>query len=90
MKYRKMTKGYEKLENSEIQTDERIQITDERNDNNALSGLQEILTLEQIEFLDNERLWGRNQVQLHEIIVLMRNKIEDNENSRPTNPSIHR
>ena len=85
-----MTKGYEKLENSEIQTEERIQITDERNDNNALSGLQEILTLEQIEFLDNERLWGHNQVRLHEIIVLMRNKIENNENSRPTNPSIHR
>ena len=85
-----MTRKYEKLENSEIQAEERIQITDERNDNNELSGLQETLSLEQIEFLDNERLWSHNQVRLHEIIVLMRNKIENNENSLPTNPSIQR
>ena len=85
-----MTRKYEKLENSEIPAEERIQITDETSDNNQLSGLHEILTQEQIEFLDNETLWGHNQVRLHEIIVLMRNKIENNENSRPTDPSIHR
>merc|ERR1719312_1017152 len=78
---------YEKLENSEIQSEERIPIADERSDENALSGLHEILTQEQIEFLDNERLWGHNQVRLHEIIVLMRRKIE---NSQTADPSLTR
>ena len=85
-----MTKGYEKLENTEIQSEERILIPDETSGNNAASGLHEILTPEQIEFLDNERLWARNQVKLHEIIVLMREKIENCHNSRPTDPSISR
>ena len=79
-----MTRKYEKLENSDIQAEERIQITDETSDNNQLSGLHEILTQEQIEFLDNERLWGHNQVRLHEIIVLMRRKIENPQTADPS------
>ena len=75
---------YEKLENSEIQSEERIPIADERSDEYALSGLHEILTQEQIEFLDNERLWGHNQVRLHEIIVLMRRKIENPQTADPS------
>ena len=82
-----MTKGYEKLENTEIQSEERILIPDETGDNNQSSGLHEILTKEQIEFLDNERLWARNQVKLHEIILLMRRKIES---SHGPDPSISR
>merc|ERR1712062_292693 len=60
---------------------------DETGDNNQSSGLHEILTKEQIEFLDNERLWARNQVKLHEIILLMRRKIES---SHGPDPSISR
>ena len=85
-----MTTGYEILENTEIQSAERILMPDEPNDNNSFDGLHEILTREQVEFLDNERLWARNQVKMHEIIVLMREKIENCHNSRPTDPSIKR
>ena len=76
-----MTKGYEKLENTEIQSDERILIPGESSDDNRSSGLHEILTQEQIEFLDNERLWTRDQVKLHEIILLMRRKIDNSHGS---------
>merc|ERR1712002_74438 len=86
----KMITGYEILENTEIQSEERILMPGERSDNKTLCGLHEILTREQIEFLDNERLWARNQVKLHEIIVLMREKIENCHKSRPTDPSISR
>ena len=79
-----MTRKYEKLENSEIQAEECIQITDETSDSNQLSGLYEIMTQEQIEFLDNETLWGHNQVRLHEIIVLMRRKIENPQTADPS------
>ena len=82
-----MTKGYEKLENTEIQSEERILIPDETSGNNASSGLHVILTQEQIEFLDNERLWAQNQVKLHEIILLMRRKIDS---SHGPDPSISR
>ena len=85
-----MTKGYEKLENTEIQSEERILIPDENICNNPSCGLHEILTQEQIEFLDNERLWARNQVKLHEIILVMRRKIEDNNDSHASDPSIDR
>merc|ERR1712131_223805 len=93
-----MSYNYEKLENSEEQSDVSIIMPAESNSGHTLQSnqsatgnLQNILTQEEIEFLDNEGLWARNPVRMHQIICKMRRKIENDSNAGTTNsPTVDR